>query len=159
MNLTRLISVFLILAISTNCTFASNGNSKTSLNSLLPPDAQGVKETKQAMWTQLSFTVNRDYPKYAFEEDQVNQWIKAGWNKCSTSSDWLNFPDYSKNQAKRTYQRSLYLVKNNELIILNGSYQSNEITSTNPDSTMQYGLIRWSNMTKEEKKLLCPTSK
>ena len=159
MNRMRLVLVFSLLAISAKVTCASFVSAPPLvLTSLLPAAAQSIKEVKQKRWTQLSFIVNRDYPKYAFEELKLEQWVKAGWIKCSTSSEWLSFPDYSKSKETRTYQRSIYLAKNDELIILNGSYQSHINAFTNPDSNIQYGLIRWSKMTKEEKILLCPNS-
>jgi hypothetical protein len=151
------IAVFLLSSlVVTSAALGSHPVDKPIIESLIPKDAESIRSVKESTWNQMSFVVNRTYPAYAFDDTEINRWIKTSWVKCSTSSDWMNYTDRSTAMAVEVHQRTTYLAKDDVLLILSGRYRSKTVGVSTPDSSVQYGLIRWSKLNKKEKKALCP---
>lgn len=115
---------------------------------LVPSGAAGIEVHDLGWGKQISFTVMRKYPQFAFNETDVVQWSKRGFHPCRLSqADWTSVVDKSSIPPVRKYLKQMLLFKGSRRILLSGEYRSTRADSVSiqyagePDSLSQVGTI------------------
>ena len=117
------------------------------LDRLLPQDAREVNRSSPGHWKQISFVVERTFPEFAFAEKELAPWIQAGWIQCKSNADeWSSYIDEATGKVLRIHQKTIHMLRGNEVLLLGGRYSSEgtgtEVSGSRaPDSTIQHGLI------------------
>jgi len=156
-------TVYLLAALLISCAAPDPAKPGSELDMLLPPDAREVNRSLVGEWKQISFVVERNFPEFAFTEQGLSRWVRAGWAQCRSKADeWSTYVDEARGTPQRIHQKTVHMARGNELVLLGGMYFSASPGATAagsrvPDTTTQRGLIIWSTGSPDEiRKLLAP---
>jgi hypothetical protein len=142
-----LIAIFLLTLASVSNAIGFDLDSAKQ-DELLPPDAANTKNFNLGWGKQISFSVERKYPLFAFQEADLEVWRKRGFRACKLQTNgWGSIVDKTGREAVRRFTKNMMLYDGSRLVLLVGQYSSSDPRlldsrfAGGPDSTKQFGTM------------------